>query len=317
MPGPQVNFELTLQVTSSPHGGYRRRPRPYHTTQQRRYGHCQVPMGWQENGPLATWVSAQVRAFFRMSRRHHSMGMSLTCNPTCPCSLQRQEYQNVKKGRPSRMTTERLDKLNALNCIWDAAQKRGVELTSPPRKAIRAGPVGNRKNEPRHHSHRRRSVPSSPSGSLPHPVTALPPMMPRAAQPTREVIRPIQSGSQLWLPQPVPQSNSLPNLICLPQGQNHNNVTGPSAALVRLQQAHASALMSSSFLSTLGATTTASILSPTSTFTPHATPNLQSLGRTIFAGKVPSPSESRDTAAAPTTHPIQQALPLPSVRRIT
>jgi hypothetical protein len=45
----------------------------------------------------------------------------------------------MKKGRPSRMTTERLDKLKALHFIWDATQKRGSELTSPPRNAICAG----------------------------------------------------------------------------------------------------------------------------------------------------------------------------------
>jgi hypothetical protein len=157
-------------------------------------------------------------------------------------------------------------------------------------------------------------------GALLHPVTALPPMMPRAAQPTGVVLRPIQAGSQLWLPQPVPQSNSLPNLICLPQGQNHNNVTGPSAALVRLQQAHASTLMDWLRPECLGRDNDDDGVDPLPVVEVYAAldaPPAMARPFNILGLRPKNLPESRDTAAAPTTQPIQQALPLTSVRRIT
>jgi hypothetical protein len=49
-------------------------------------------------------------------------------------SFQRQEYQYLQRARPSRLSQERIGKLNELKFIWDASQNRGKELANPPRR---------------------------------------------------------------------------------------------------------------------------------------------------------------------------------------
>lgn len=66
-------------------------------------GHAQVPIGWEENVPLSNWVSKQ-----------------------------RQEYKLLQKGKASRLTEDRIEKLKCIGFVWEA--KRGA-----PRQVIISG----------------------------------------------------------------------------------------------------------------------------------------------------------------------------------
>lgn len=69
------------------------------------YGDCRVPIGFDENVSLANWVSTQ-----------------------------RQEWRQIKSGRTSRLTAERLRLLNAIGFTWEAPRggvrrrKRGISI---------------------------------------------------------------------------------------------------------------------------------------------------------------------------------------------
>ena len=58
---------------------------------QEKYGHAQVPIGWEENSQLSNWVSTQ-----------------------------RQEYKLLRKGRSSRLTNDRIKLLDNIGFVWEA-----------------------------------------------------------------------------------------------------------------------------------------------------------------------------------------------------
>jgi len=62
---------------------------------QRKYGHCLVPVGYEDNVSLSYWVSTQ-----------------------------RQEYKSLIEGLPSKMTQRRLKQLERLGFVWDALRVR-------------------------------------------------------------------------------------------------------------------------------------------------------------------------------------------------
>ncbi|CAB9505504.1 helicase [Seminavis robusta] len=59
------------------------------------FGHAQVPMGYEDNPRLATWVSTQ-----------------------------RQEYKLLKQGRSSRLTEAKIKKLESVGFVWEAQRGR-------------------------------------------------------------------------------------------------------------------------------------------------------------------------------------------------
>jgi hypothetical protein len=74
-----------------------------------KYGHAQVPIGWEENIQLSNWVSTQ-----------------------------RQEYKLIQRGRQSRLTQDRIDLLNKVDFVWEAQRggprrKRKATVAVPPK----------------------------------------------------------------------------------------------------------------------------------------------------------------------------------------
>ena len=59
------------------------------------HGNCLVPADYKPNKPLGTWVSGQ-----------------------------RQQYRRCQEGKKSKITQERIDKLNEIGFVWDARSKR-------------------------------------------------------------------------------------------------------------------------------------------------------------------------------------------------
>jgi len=71
----------------------------------KKYGNCLVPIGYKDNVQLSNWVSTQ-----------------------------RQEYKLMKDGKPSRLTPERIQLLNAVDFIWEA--QRGGPRRKRSRREI-------------------------------------------------------------------------------------------------------------------------------------------------------------------------------------
>ena len=74
-----------------------------------KYGHAQVPIGWEDNVQLSNWVSTQ-----------------------------RQEYKLLQKGKSSRLTNDRIDLLNKVDFVWEAQRggprrKRKATVQVPPK----------------------------------------------------------------------------------------------------------------------------------------------------------------------------------------
>jgi Helicase associated domain len=70
---------------------------------QAQYGHAQVPIGFEDNVQLANWTSTQ-----------------------------RQEYKNLLKGKPSRLSDQRIKLLNGIGFAWElqrGGRKRRVTIT--------------------------------------------------------------------------------------------------------------------------------------------------------------------------------------------
>jgi hypothetical protein len=87
----------------------------------KKYGHSQVPIGWEKNIKLSNWVSTQ-----------------------------RQEYKLLKKGRSSRLTDNRIDQLNKVSFVWEAQRggprrkrKASVSVPEKPNPVAGVGPVSN------------------------------------------------------------------------------------------------------------------------------------------------------------------------------
>lgn len=72
-------------------------------------------MGWNENSSLSNWVSAQVSL---SPIQYRDMVVELTLS-LCFVS-QRQDYKLYNKGRPSRLTAEKIAKLDAVGFVWEA-----------------------------------------------------------------------------------------------------------------------------------------------------------------------------------------------------
>lgn len=70
---------------------------------QKTNGHCLIPIGHKDNPQLSNWVSTQ-----------------------------RQEYKLLLNGRKSRITNERIQKLNEIGFVWEA--HRGGKKVKKPRK---------------------------------------------------------------------------------------------------------------------------------------------------------------------------------------
>lgn len=68
-----------------------------------KYGHAQIPIGWEENIPLSNWVSKQ-----------------------------RQEYKLLQKGKPSRLSRERIGSLDAIGFVWEAKRGAPRQIMMPP-----------------------------------------------------------------------------------------------------------------------------------------------------------------------------------------
>lgn len=86
-----------------------------------KYGHVQVPMGWSENSSLSNWVSAQ-----------------------------RQDYKLYNKGRPSRLTQDKIDRLDHLGFVWEAqrgGRRRKLEPLSEM-KDVPASPAADKSDPP-------------------------------------------------------------------------------------------------------------------------------------------------------------------------
>lgn len=99
-------------------------------------GHAQVPIGWEENVPLSNWVSKQ-----------------------------RQEYKLLQKGKASRLTQERINKLDEIGFVWEA--KRGA-----PRQVILTTdrPVSSSALQPSSPEKLRRTSSSSSHASAPRSI---------------------------------------------------------------------------------------------------------------------------------------------------
>ncbi|KAL7557493.1 hypothetical protein ACA910_019339 [Epithemia clementina (nom. ined.)] len=83
-----------------------------------RFGHSQVPIGWEENVQLSNWVSTQ-----------------------------RQEYKLMQKGRSSRLTSQRIDLLDKVSFVWEAQRggprrkrKATVEVPKTANPVVGIGP---------------------------------------------------------------------------------------------------------------------------------------------------------------------------------
>lgn len=145
-----------------------------------KHGHAQVPIGWEENVPLSNWVSKQ-----------------------------RQEYKLLQKGKASRLTDERIQKLKAIGFVWEA--KRGA-----PRQVITSG--DRQSSASSHHSspeqRHRPNVALSVQPRLGQPEPASTP--PTAQRPLRGM-GPVSPSNSASAPAPFPPG--LPPARLPPQAQ--------------------------------------------------------------------------------------------------